>query len=229
MIIGVSGKIFSGKDTVGRIIQILDPKNKWEIKKYADPLKDVICILIGCTREQLESQAFKDSYLSSEWDLPLKKYTVRKLLQEVGTDAIRNVIHTNAWVNALFNKYKEYDDIQVNSIYPILHKYPNWIITDCRFINEAEAIKKRGGVVIRVNRDIYNYRDDKYTWKQLQELLFIETGEYPTKEYANKHWKSTHESEIALDDYEFDYTIDNNDISMEELIEKVKQILKNII
>ncbi len=31
-------------------------------------------------------------------------------------------------------------------------KYPNWIITDTRFPNEAEAIKKAGGIVIRVDR-----------------------------------------------------------------------------
>ena len=30
--------------------------------------------------------------------------------------------------------------------------YPNWIITDCRFPNEAAAIKKAGGIVVRVNR-----------------------------------------------------------------------------
>jgi len=30
---------------------------------------------------------------------------------------------------------------------------PNWIITDCRFPNEAEAIKKRGGILVRIQRD----------------------------------------------------------------------------
>ena len=30
--------------------------------------------------------------------------------------------------------------------------YPNWIITDVRFPNEADAIKGRGGIIIRVNR-----------------------------------------------------------------------------
>ena len=30
-----------------------------EIKKFADKLKDIVCLLIGCTREQLEDQEFK--------------------------------------------------------------------------------------------------------------------------------------------------------------------------
>ena len=32
------------------------------------------------------------------------------------------------------------------------YKPSNWIITDCRFPNEAEAIKDRGGIIIRVDR-----------------------------------------------------------------------------
>jgi hypothetical protein len=71
----------SGKDTVGEILQYLiwvkgnvdyeqfkQFKNEgfrketwsgWQIKKFSDKLKDMTCILIGCTREQLESQEFK--------------------------------------------------------------------------------------------------------------------------------------------------------------------------
>ena len=74
MLIGVSGKINSGKDLVGKIIQYLTNKSNvypfdlkldysyrsnWQIKKFADPLKDMVCILLGCTREQLEDQRIK--------------------------------------------------------------------------------------------------------------------------------------------------------------------------
>ena len=69
MLIAISGRINSGKDTVGQIIQYLTSesnvypfdlkldyshKSNWEIRKWADKLKDIICILINCTREQLE-------------------------------------------------------------------------------------------------------------------------------------------------------------------------------
>ena len=74
----------------------------------------------------------------------------------------------------------------------------NWIITDVRFPNEAQAIKDRGGIVIRVNRlDV-----DKFTTNFPQTL---------------------HPSETALDDYKFDHVIDNNG-SLEELIGKIKQL-----
>lgn len=41
--------------------------SSWKIKKFADKLKDIVCLLIGCTREQLESQEFKSSPLGNEW------------------------------------------------------------------------------------------------------------------------------------------------------------------
>ena len=68
---GISGKINSGKDLVGEILQCLscgftteetltyineDIKygvSSYKIKKYADKLKDIVCLLIGCTREDL--------------------------------------------------------------------------------------------------------------------------------------------------------------------------------
>src|SRR5690554_6133721 len=85
MIIGVSGKALSGKDTVANIIQWLilnEEKNieiafedfekyskasDWKVVKFADKLKDMVCILLGCTREQLEDREFKESTLGEEW------------------------------------------------------------------------------------------------------------------------------------------------------------------
>lgn len=84
-IISISGKIGSGKDTVGKIIQILtdcphlnnEAVEKWlnraltnpkfKNKKWASALKDIVCLLIGCTREQLEDHEFKDTPLGEEW------------------------------------------------------------------------------------------------------------------------------------------------------------------
>ena len=81
MIIGISGKKTVGKDLVGKIIQYLTSKSNvypfdlkldysyrsnWQIKKFADPLKDIICILIGCNRDQLENESFKSKELGEE-------------------------------------------------------------------------------------------------------------------------------------------------------------------
>ena len=52
------------------ILKFLSLNNSITFKnvKFADKLKDCVCILLGCTRSQLEDREFKESYLSSEWD-----------------------------------------------------------------------------------------------------------------------------------------------------------------
>lgn len=227
-IISISGKMGAGKDLVGSIIQYLIYKKRveseeisslhisfkdieiskdlgevlsnYKIVKFADKLKDVICLLIGCTREQLEDRDFKEKELGEEWwyytngnkifpyttydkkvsKLELIISTPRTLLQKIGTDLFRNQLHPQVWVNATMADYKD--------MY-------NWIITDCRFPNEADAVRERGGVNIRINR--------------------------PGIDYNN------HTSETALDDYQFDYVIDNTG-TVDELTEKVRQILIKI-
>ena len=257
MVVGISGKIGSGKDTIGEIIRFLwdientkdgqyltvddfieapsdvDYSNPYEIKKYAGKLKDIACLLIGCTREQLEDREFKEKPIGPEWmkwftedGLPPKKnhagvgevLTPRKLLQLLGTEAGRNIIHPNIWVNALFANYKKiaYNwDCDGNTT---VEGYPKWIITDVRFPNEAQAIKDRGGIVIRVNRN-----------KQCGscENIFIGNAECPACGSGNWVYgniDSNHTSETALDDYDgFDYVIEN-DGTVQDLIDKVKAL-----
>jgi hypothetical protein len=152
MIIGISGYSGSGKDLVGTIIQEIS-LNKWHIKKWAGKLKTIASILTGIPVENFEDQEFKKTLLGPEWgtvkDIPLNSVpvfadiqfnslmTVRDFLQKLGTEAIRDSLHENTWVNATMVDYTAES---------------NWIITDTRFPNEAEAIKKAGGIVIRINR-----------------------------------------------------------------------------
>ena len=114
--------------------------------------------------------------------------SVRELLQKLGTEAIRDGLHPNAWVNALMCEYKR----------PKMSEYnpSNWIITDVRFPNELEAIEDVKGLTLKVIR--------------------------PVKK--SKTTARLHPSETSLDKARFNYTI-FNDGSIEDLIEKVRQIL----
>jgi hypothetical protein len=208
-LIGISGKIGAGKDTVGIIIRQLGFTNNggtWENMKFAGKLKIIASLLTGIPIEKFEDQEFKKTILGSEWDRPTKQnplnaiepfkditfvemMSVRDLLQKLGTEAMRNGLHENVWVNALFADYTE--DKQ-------------WVITDVRFPNEFKAIKEKGGIVIRVNR--------------------------PGHGNSMKELAEAHPSETALDGHEFDYVIENNG-NLEKLISKVREILvtENII
>lgn len=265
MLIGVSGKISSGKDTIGTIIVglcqgykeeeilnwikgnfTLDTRTgkTWYIEKFADKLKDMVCLLLGCTRADLEDINFKNRELGEEWKrwyysnykiktnnnptgrvsdlfstkeeadiyktklpdtfslslchtLESQLLTPRLILQQLGTEAGRGIIHPNIWINALFANYVKTfstkDFIKKDGTSMELDT-PKWIITDVRFPNEAKAIKDRNGILIRVER---------FNEKQ-----------------------STHLSEIALDKYtDFNYVIDNNG-SISDLMQSVKQILE---
>lgn len=192
----------------------------WKIKKFAGKLKQIASLLTGIPIEKFEDQEFKKSILNNEWDIKLgridgikrkKAMTVRDLLQKLGTEAIRDGLHPNAWVNALFADYLpttgKHVSLEQHNLGEVVKEpeYPNWIITDVRFPNEAQAIKDRGGVILRVNRSVV-LPDD---------LLSLE-------EYN----KSLHPSETALNDWSFDYVI-YNDSTLDKLIELVREMLKH--
>jgi ABC-type oligopeptide transport system ATPase subunit len=171
MILALSGKSGSGKDIVGKIIQYLTDKDKggyshpdsqddfetycknfkqkycdWKIKKYAGKVKEIASLLTGIPIEMFEDQDFKRKQMSEGWEM-----TYREFLQKLGTEAMRNGLHTNVWVNALFADY----------ISPKMSKtnISNWIITDMRFPNEMESVVKRKGITIRINRPEINLLD----------------------------------------------------------------------
>lgn len=222
-LIGISGKIGSGKDTVAAIIQFLTAQDystacedllkngvsidghhnsRYKIKKFAGKLKMIASLLTGIPVDKFEDRKFKEEELGEEWSYPypgefhedgspvMMPMTVRQLLQELGTEAMREGLHTNVWVNALMADYRRPKMDQHNPSY--------WLVTDTRFPNEADAILENNGILLRIERP------------------GLSTDE--------------HASETALDNYPFTHVI-HNDGSMEDLIKKVEQFLiqQNII
>jgi hypothetical protein len=234
-IIAINGKIGSGKDTIGKMIQYLTSTavdkyafdefldydklgirvatdyeywSDWQIKKFAGKLKQIASILSGIPAYKFEDQEFKNTFLSNEWNYFLKdktitddgiglvvnKMTVREFLQKLGTEAMRNGLHTNTWVNALFSDYTVNTIAVGSNEFDVIDEdvEPKWIITDLRFPNEYDAVAERNGITIRVTRP------DTVC--------------------------GTHPSETALDTYSFDYEI-SNDGDYTALLNKVRAIL----
>ena len=251
MLIGINGKIDSGKDTLGDLIQyqmylpklfkytslgdrstMTNPKSEafelWntggtetnksvlsgvQIKKFATALRKIMEALTGIPAYKFEDRNLKNTIAPRMWNrtigearewLMIKYFqrehsmskplglssdkeirqwaiqegfkfqrTYREMLQEIGTETMRNNFHPDVWLNALLGQYTGYYEGEGTEMI-----YPNWIITDVRFPNEAEAVKKHGGLLIRI--DGVSVTD-------------------------------THLSEIALDDYDgFDYRVINH-------------------
>lgn len=179
--------------------------SNWTTRRFAGKLKQMTAILLGCTVDDLEDINYKNKELGEEWrrwflvDENLKSetdegivtpyftseeevytyvkenefwwcenlkptselLTPRKILQLLGTEGGRDVIHPNIWVNATLGDLTENDHV---------------IITDARFPNEVEGIKRKGGIVVKIIRpsvvstsnhpsetSLNNYKDWDYT------------------------------------------------------------------
>ena len=190
MIISISGKMGSGKDTIAEIIKQVTAGTDWEVKKFAGKLKEIASLLTSIPIEKFEDQQFKQTSLPEQWNSANgDPMTVRDLLQQLGTEAMRSGLHENVWVNALFAEYQSkieftesFDFVDGTDwvITPSSFCYPNWIITDTRFPNEIAACVERKGICIKVERN------------------------------SEMNIGNTHASETALDEYtKWDYYIDN--------------------
>lgn len=166
MIIGITGYAGSGKDTFAQAIQYVTSTypvpahitdfadmfkvahklgSPWEIRKFADGVRDVARVLAPGVR--LETWEDKLKNMPPEWSTDGIPMTVREFLQKVGTEAMRDGLHKNVWVNYLMSKY-----VPTGFTHSQPFTYPNWLITDVRFLNEWAAIRSNGGVIVRVDR-----------------------------------------------------------------------------
>ena len=146
MIIGISGKAGSGKDTAAKMLEVLyaNPNISYEdftnkryknfadiqIVHFADSLKETAQGLFRIGEWETNTQEGKKTTIN--W---IGK-TVRELLQGIG-QGLRDAIDPNLWVKILFANTEGWS---------------NYIIADVRYPNEVYAIKKRNGVLIRIDR-----------------------------------------------------------------------------
>lgn len=132
-VIGIAGKAGHGKNMVAEILKETCPAMDFQIVAYATKVKEVYTSITG--EAFVDSLDWKNKYLP-EWDM-----TRREMLQKIGTDCMRDGLHPDVWVKALF---------------ATLEPGRNYLITDVRFPNEVEAITNAGGRVIRVVRPGYD-------------------------------------------------------------------------
>ena len=153
MIIAICGHKFSGKSTVARL---LHNATGYPVVSFADKLKDITCVLSGCTRADLEDYNFKENKLVPDYLRPYclnaEKPTFRAFLQYFGSEVMRGV-NDNIWIDCTLSNCGE-----------------NCIVSDCRFPNEAKAVKARGGIVIKVVRPDVKAEDSHQSETRIDEI-----------------------------------------------------------
>lgn len=135
MIIAFSGKKGSGKDTAATILETRLKEYGFLIRRdqFAARLKKACSIIFNTPIEYFEDENLKKQ-THSETGL-----TYRQILQKVGTDLFRKQIDSEIWARAPFTNL-------------VLKEKEILILTDLRFRNEAEQVKRHNGKIIRINR-----------------------------------------------------------------------------
>ncbi|MCB2379307.1 hypothetical protein LGH70_17045 [Hymenobacter sp. BT635] len=136
-LIGLSGKRGSGKDTVARLIQQLQPERNWQIMSFGDAIKAVCATLAGESTQPYYSQTGKAELL------PDFGRTRGEMLQQVG--AALRAWDYEIWVQAFFARLPPGQCI---------------LVPDVRFPNEAQPILDRGGLMLRVEGDPLRQQGD---------------------------------------------------------------------
>lgn len=208
MILGVTGFIGSGKDTIA---DYLCTFHGFKRVSFAGSLKDAVASVFNWDREMLEgttksSRVWRDT-IDIWWAerLNIPHLTPRWVLQNWGTEVCRNGFHQDIWVASVEHKLKSSED--------------NVVITDCRFKNEVDAIKKVGGITCRVER---GPRPEWYNDAANLNKGPSQIGWAIAKDRLNKF--SVHASEYSSVGLDYDYYIDNNG-SIDDLHNKIKSIV----
>lgn len=149
MIIGLCGKKISGKSTVASMFE----EHGFREISFADPLKN-IAIEFGFTKDQV--------YYNKNEKNELWGICAREFLQTFGTEIGRDYLPTllpnmkHVWIRLME------DTIQKNI-------GENIVISDCRFPDEIELVRKYGGSIVEIRR---NKVEAKYSQHSSENSLY---------------------------------------------------------
>jgi dephospho-CoA kinase len=130
IVIGVVGIAGSGKTLVSKH---LVNKHRFTRLRFAGPLKEMLKAGLGLTDEHI------DGSLKQEPLPELGGVTPRHLMQTLGTEWGRRLVHPELWTNRLRSLIEQHDD-------------GVFVVDDVRFANEAACIRSVGGSLWRVVR-----------------------------------------------------------------------------
>lgn len=155
-LIGISGKIGSGKDTFAELLAE-QLEGKVERHALADKLRLITEIVSGIkmsTTHKINKPFCNEirNYTQDQKNIVIKQFnkTIGETLQLVGTDLFRDNYDTDIWVKSFFNE----------ELYEKLNNGKIIVVPDVRFVNEADYIIQEGGYLIRLEGDPIGVREN---------------------------------------------------------------------
>lgn len=134
ILIGLAGHARVGKDTVARYLAAHLTLISYA---FADPLKQALASMFNLTANQLEGT-------EKEQPLPWLGKSTRELMQLLGTEWGRDLVHPQLWLLLAEQNLQllaEHDQAMKGVV-----------IRDVRFDNEADWIRSKGGVIFHISR-----------------------------------------------------------------------------
>lgn len=148
-IFGLCGNAGTGKDSATEYLKFC-PYIEGGVYKVAlaDPIREIAKIF-GFTTEQMSDRTLKET------EDPFWGFSPRTFMQKVGTEMFRNCLREDIWIKLLERRITDIKNcVDTRSVPPQKTVKPTMIfVTDIRFPNEAEAIRKMGGYVIKIQRE----------------------------------------------------------------------------
>jgi hypothetical protein len=187
-IVGITGRARAGKDTACEFLQQIMREQEHESKviRCAGPLKDWCAQLFGESFHVPQS-AFYGTQEEKERELPqIPGWSGRRILQHIGTEGFR-FVHPDIWAAYMLSQALQ-----------ALEQGYLVIVPDVRFLSEAQAIQRVGGLILRMSRQ----SADQVT--------------------------ATHASELEMSQIDADYTIDNEEQSLYSLQCHVRQFWETV-
>jgi hypothetical protein len=211
LLFGLCGLIGAGKDTVA---DLLVQHYGFQKLSFAGPIKDVVSILFQWPRDRLEGSTEEDrtwrETIDASWSsLLCMEITPRKMLQMIGTNMFRQVLSPHFWTSVMESKLNE---LQCDRI----------VITDCRFLEEIELLRKFSGTVIRVERQTPSWKAD---WLRYVEALENNKSSDEIAEQKALLESKTHPSEYMVYSFVPDVQI-HNDSTIDHLKIQVDVLMK---
>ena len=170
MIIGLTGKKQSGKDTTCQLISdVVADTISVERRAFADKLKQSAAALLDVELWQLVEWKLDDNYRLEGGHFNIFDHdrdvnmTFRTFLQRYGTEAHREVFGDDFWLEQCLPK-RDYNGKYLSDSHII-------VVTDVRFLNEAAWIRELGGWIWKVRRGAVESGDNHPSEVELEKII----------------------------------------------------------
>ena len=175
-LIGIAGRAGAGKDVVASALIASEGFKK---VSFADAIKDGCAVMFGVDRALFDDRERKEQVIDWIGKSP------RQLAQLAGTEFGRGLVRDDIWLLTALRK---------------MDPAFSCVISDVRFENEADFIRKNGGVMLHVRR--------------------------PGTEAGTT---SAHSSESGVKIQQGDFCVENDCATAQEFAEKAMAVLGNVV